>query len=312
MAAIGRTLKVFVLGQTSNALKTVELVNWTGLSFVGERKHLQAIRGRSELTEPGVYLLLSDSNDGAALSDIYIGETDDFTRRIVDHAQSKDWWDRFIVFVSKDKNLTKAHVKYLEQQLHALAKRSIANLKVRNSQEPGGASLPESDVSAMHEFLNNVQFVLETLGLSYFSSGTEVSKQDPEMVSSLESQEFYITLPKELSAGGEQLRSHMFVRNAVYFLKAGSYIRSDAQESFSKHDSYYNLWKQIVSSDVVQKGSLPGLLVITRDIEFRSPSSAGAVVRGRSTNGRIEWKRVSDGLPLAKCELGQDRGDQAA
>jgi len=45
-----------------------------------------------------------------------IGETENFANRIAHHGK-KDWWTQFVAFVSKDRNLTKAHVRFLEQKL---------------------------------------------------------------------------------------------------------------------------------------------------------------------------------------------------
>lgn len=303
---MGKTLKIYVMGETPNSLRTVEIVNWTGMAFLGERQHLSAAKEREELAEPGIYLLLSESSE-AGLTEIYIGETDDFTKRISDHSQSKDWWDRFIVFVNKDKNFTKAHVRYLERELFLLASRSIANLKVMNTKEPGGASLAESDVSSMKEFLSNIQFVLETLGLSYFSSDPGEHKQEDKNTSekqSVNGMSFYITLPKELSENGKPpLKAFMEVKNNVYILKAGSFLRKVARESFSEHDhSYFVLWKQIVESNAVEELENTQLVKTVRDIEFRAPSAAGSVVRARSTNGRTEWKRTSDDKSLLDCQ----------
>jgi hypothetical protein len=112
--------------------------------------------------------------------------------------------------------------------------------------------------------------------------------------------EFSITLSKEVSGGVSQ-RSFLRIEDGMYILKGGSFITKTARDSFEKHDSYYALWKQIVDSDAVEPTEFEGLLKTKRDLEFRSPSAAGAVVRARSTNGRVEWKRVSDSEPLAKC-----------
>lgn len=320
MAKIGRTLKIFVMGDDSHALRTVELSNWTGLAFIGSRNHLAEIRNREELSVPAVYLLLSeDSEEGGALTDFYVGETDNFTGRIGQHVQSKDWWDTFVVFVSKDQNLTKAHVKHLERDLYLLARQSIATLRIKNTTEPGGAKLPESDVSSMEEFLQNIRFVLETLGLSYFPSQTKPITEAPAKNTSvtplepgrIDGMEFTMNLPKDLGLNnGEPFRGHMQVVNGGFVLKAGSFVRAEPHDSFEKHDSYFALWKQVVQSDSVKPSNNKMLLITTKDIEFRSPSAAGAVVRGRSTNGRTEWKRVIDSKPLVECEADQIKGKE--
>ncbi len=44
------------MGSDPKSLKTVELVNWTGQAFIGGREHVNQIRDRKELSEPGVYM----------------------------------------------------------------------------------------------------------------------------------------------------------------------------------------------------------------------------------------------------------------
>lgn len=103
---IGKTLKIFVMGSDPKSLKTVELVNWTGQAFIGGREHVNQIKDRKELSEPGVYMILSDDSEDEGSAEIYIGETESFQDRVLDHLARKDWWSRFVVFVSKDSNLT--------------------------------------------------------------------------------------------------------------------------------------------------------------------------------------------------------------
>ena len=313
----GKTLKIFVMGPDPKSLKTVELVNWTGQAFIGGREHVGQIKSRPELAEPGVYMLLSDDSEDGGTTKIYIGETDSFQERVVDHLAKKDWWSRFIVFVSKDSNLTKAHVKYLEREIYKLAQLSIGTLKVENVNKPSGSTLPESDEHSMSEFLQNIIFVMETLGLGYFPSSGPVAESDrneTELNSPYEKREwsnptnhegmdFYLALPDKIDPSGkEKFRSYMTVRNGFYVLKSGSFIRKESRSSFSGH-AYFNLWEQITKSDAVKVHSNPNLLVTVRDIEFKSPSGAGAIVQAGQTNGKKEWLRTTDDLPLAHCEI---------
>lgn len=297
------------MGSDPRSLKSVELVNWTGQAFIGRREHLSQARQRDELCEPGVYFLLSDGSEDNGAIDIYIGETDNFSERLSSHAQGKDFWTQFVVFVSKDKNLTKAHVKYLEREIYRLAEKAIGTLTVQNSTIPSGSSLPESDIAAMNEFMDNIIFVLETLGLGYFPS-RDVSHpipqlKNPEVVESgsADGVDFYITLPRDLVPEGHaQPRAFMYVKGNAYFLKAGSYIKSIPRQSFDEGHAYFNIWDQVIKSDAVVPTEFKGLLKTTRDIEFRSPSGAGTVARGGQTNGRTDWKRVTDDLSLKEVE----------
>ncbi|AFX99937.1 GIY-YIG nuclease family protein [Bdellovibrio bacteriovorus] len=295
MNIIGKTLKIYVRGLNARSLKSIEIVNWTGKAFMGNRSHLKQMRDISELEETGIYLLLHDDED-SDLTKIYIGETDSSSKRIIQHAK-KDWWENFIVFVSRD--LTKAHVRYLEERLVRLAKLSVSSLKVMNEDMPSGSKLPEPDVCAMEEFLANMIFVLETLGFGLFL--TEKRMDDPIQYTG-DAPTYYLTLPKDLSDDGENQKALMHVTDGSFVLKAGSPIRKSARDSFKSH-SYFGLWQQITNSKAVRPSQNPNFLETTQDMEFKSPSAAAAVVRGGQTNGRTDWKRVSDGKPLFECEL---------
>lgn len=306
MKNLGKTLKIYVMGSDPHALRTVELYNWTGLAFVGQRRHLKQVKEIEKVSETGIYLLLSDDSDEGGLTDIYIGETDNFGKRLSDHNgdSGKDWWNRFVVFVSKDLNLTKSHVRYLESELYKLAHQSITTLRTKNTSEPGGSRLPKSDESAMQEFLGNMLFVLESLGLTYFSRTQSdlISMITPISGTLTNGTSFQISLPKKfaLQDGGQPIAT-MQVVDGRYILKAGSYIRAEATESLQGHN-YYDLWKKIIESELVSKIEGTSVVRAIKDIEFRAPSAAAAVVRGNQTNGRTEWKRLSDGKSLGECE----------
>ena len=66
------------------------------------------------------------------------------------------------MFVSKDENLTKAHVRYLESRL--LAEASQVNRFTLEQNQAGGSRLPESDREDMEVFLARIRQLLPVLG----------------------------------------------------------------------------------------------------------------------------------------------------
>lgn len=312
MKLIGKTIKIYVRGNTSRALRSIEIVNWSGKAFLGSRNHVKQLKEIAELSETGIYFLLS-TNEESGLTDIYIGETDYVSQRINQHT-GKDWWDTFVVFISRD--LTKAHVRFLESKLYELAKQSVSSLKVMNDGVPTGSRLPEPDICAMEEFASNMIFTLETLGLGLFQTDNVLENEDDEMTSKTQvrtttpknysaaaGMEFYITLPKEVANQNEQ--ATMTLSDGAFVLKKGSYVRFEKADSFEGH-SYYEMWLQIINSNAVERTENPKLLRTTRNLEFKSPSAAAAFVRARATNGRKEWKRVSDHKSFIECETEED------
>lgn len=75
------------------------------------RANLSIIKEREELQTPAFYILLGEDNN---LPKAYLGETENFSERVKDHENKKDFWQKALVFISKDGAMTKADVQYME------------------------------------------------------------------------------------------------------------------------------------------------------------------------------------------------------
>jgi hypothetical protein len=91
----------------------------------------------------------------------YIGEAEIIRERLKQH-KTKEFWVSAIIFVSKDENLTKAHVRYLENRL--LAEAAQVNRFTLEQNQAGGSRLPESDREDMEVFLARIRQLLPVLG----------------------------------------------------------------------------------------------------------------------------------------------------
>ncbi len=114
------TIKLFLPRGDAKSLRTAEISNWTGKAIAAPRTELEELLQREELDKAGIYILtgLFDPLSGSPFA--YIGEAEVIRERLKQH-RSKEFWISAIVFVSKDENLTKAHVRYLESRLLAEA-----------------------------------------------------------------------------------------------------------------------------------------------------------------------------------------------
>ncbi|WP_415064376.1 GIY-YIG nuclease family protein [Bdellovibrio sp.] len=286
-----KSLKIFVTGDSPRSLKKITLFNWSGFAFLGTRNHKKQIEQRQELTGTGVYFLFSDPVDG--IVQMYIGETDNFSKRIKDHilATDKEWWSHFIAFQAND-NLNKAHVRFLEKYFWEVASKS-PEIEVKNSAPASGANLSEEDQADLEIFKENILYILEALNLGYFQTN-EISE------SQLAESHIYAT---NTLANQDQSAYMVKVEN-TYILKAGSHICLRAKDSFQNaHGSYFQKWKEIVESSDVKKVNAD-LGVLQRDLEFTSPSVCGAIVKARATNGLTAWRNETTGKTL-KEELAE-------
>jgi hypothetical protein len=117
----GFSLRIFLPDGTPDGLRIVEKSNWIGRGVICPRSQFREAKARPEFKKTGVYVLRGPSEEGD-LPTVYIGEGDPALPRLERHFVNKDFWTSLILFTSKDENLNKAHIQYLEARLTALAR----------------------------------------------------------------------------------------------------------------------------------------------------------------------------------------------
>jgi hypothetical protein len=161
------SIRIFLPGGDPAGLRTIEKSNWTGAGLVIPRTTYADARSRRELKRAGIYILMGPPEE-SGLPRIYIGEGDPVGPRLDQHASKKDFWISAITFTSKDENLNKAHVQYLEARLVELATKA-KRCVLDNGNVPALPSLAEAEAADAEGFLAEIQLCLPLLGLSVFT-----------------------------------------------------------------------------------------------------------------------------------------------
>jgi hypothetical protein len=180
----GRTLKLFLIDGTPTGLLIAELGNWSGKAVVAPRTALFDLLKRPEASRSGVYLLMGPDPATVSGALVYVGEGDNPKARIMAHDsdETKQFFTRVCLIVSKDDNLTKAHIRYLESRLLGLI-RAAARAKAVNEREPEPKGLPELEVADMEGFLSELGVLLPVLGFDILRlPGDGVTKEQPVFV----------------------------------------------------------------------------------------------------------------------------------
>ena len=277
----GRSVRLFLVDGAPQGMRTAEVGNWTGLALVCPRTDLSKFARREEVHRAGVYFLVGPSDALGTRLRLYIGEADDFWARLQSHS-GKDFWTWVLVFVSKDLNLTKAHVRWLEARLVQEVK-AAKRAEVENGVEPGGGHLPEADTADMETFLENIRLLLPVLGVDVLASAEQGASGK------------HLTL--ELKWEGA--RAECEVRDGVYVVKKGSTART--QEVDSLGNGYREFRFKLKQDGVLQAGG-DGLLRFTIPYSFDSPSAAAAVVAGTGLNGRVAWRVKGENISLKEWQ----------
>lgn len=86
-----------------------------------------------------------------------------------------------------------------------------------------------------------------------------------------------------------QSKKDFWTRAIGFVVKTGSQAVADSVPSMKQHvRGMFDLRQELVANGVLVLAD--GLYRFTQDYSFSSPSTAAAVVLGRSANGRVEWK----------------------
>lgn len=259
---------------------TCELSNWTGKAYKIPRIKVKDCADRDDLTNPGVYLLFG--KDESTSDIVYIGEAESVFKRLIQHLTQKDFWHEAIVFISKDENLNKAHIKYLENRLFEIA-RKVNRYRVDNSTTPTLSSIAESDRAEMEEFISNIKMLVNTLGHKVFD-------EKREQKANVKQKSFYIKAARGAKGQGEPTSDGFVVFKGSH--AAGSTVTSMTQNLISLRLKLFD------QGFLVDKGEY---LEFLEDYIFTSPSTAASVVLGRNANGLTEWK-LNDGTTLKDFE----------
>lgn len=282
--AQGFSVRIFVPAGDPEGLKIVEKSNWTGQGIVFPRSLFPEARKRDELKRTGVYVLWGPV-EFSQLPQAYVGEGDSVLSRLDIHAKNKDFWTHGVVFTSKDHNLNKAHVKYIESRLVALASKA-KKCELDNANVPQEPLLSEADRVDAEGFLSDILLCLPVVGVSLFEQAKAPGRRSGDL----------ILKAKGIEARGLDSPQGFIVRAGATAVKT---------EVPSINVNLTNLRQTLVQKSVmVDSGSA---FRFVQDYTFGSPSTAAGVLLGRSANGRVEWKNAK-GLTLKEIQDAQSGG----
>ncbi|AHG91854.1 protein of unknown function DUF4357 [Gemmatirosa kalamazoonensis] len=294
MTGFGRSLRIYLADGSPSGVRLAEIVNWTGQAIACPRTRIAELVEWAEVARPGVYLLL-EGGLGTDRGRVYMGESENVRDRLASHLLEKEFWTEAVAFTSKDTNLTKAHVRYLEARLIHLAKLA-GRYDVDNSNAGFSAALPRADADAMEEFLANLRMVLGALGHRLLEP-LVIAPVVPAPVTAT-------TVPAPSGILGTLLRFDFLGLSAVgYATDEGftvlkkSQVAIDAQPSTPKHVIALRQ-AALASGSMVKKGEH---FSINEDMAFTSSSTAACFVAGSSRSGPLSW-HTDTGVTLKELE----------
>jgi hypothetical protein len=273
----GKQLRIFLTSGSPVGVHYAELVNWTGQAFSCPKNLFSELKDwPDQIQRPGVYVLVGVGETEPQVA--YIGESEDVLRRlVVDHfakpPQGMVEIVQALLFTSKDDNLTKGHIIFLEEKLQERAK--LANrVRLLVGREPSEKKLSRQEEATMKEFLDNIYLVAATLGFSLF----ELTKK-----TRVGGKLFLLNLAHGVKAKG-------YLVEGGFLVESGSHATKETAGSLN--DGYKQLRKELIGRNILKREG--NKYLFTSDYTFKSSSAAASVVSGSQRSGPAFWKDEKD------------------
>lgn len=291
MNIFGKSIRLYLKDGTVTGIKFGEVVNNTIQSISCPRVRANELAEYPESKRPGVYFLLGPDEETGD-SKVYIGEAENVYDRLQYHIANKDFWTEVIFFVSKDENLTKSHVKYLESRLIQIAL-STKRYTIDNTNKSQLASLPMADRDAMEEFLIYLRLLLGILGHKLLEELTVVNKKKGiEEINMVRENTIEYnpsptsTLKHELALSVSGLKAKAIQTDEGIVVLKGS----EASITYTNSLSFGNreIREKLINNKVLFITT--DKYLFSEDYLFSSPSQAASIIVGYSINGPLNWK----------------------
>ena len=273
----GKSIRLFLIEGVADGRWMCELSNWTGKAYKIPRNFVKESSDREELKNTGIYFLFGKSDEIDTYR-VYIGEAENIYDRLLTHLKEKDFWNECVVFISKDNNLNKAHVKYLENRMYTLAKEA-GRYQLENSNVPTQSSLSEADQAEMEEFIYNAKLLLSAVGHKVLETTAIPSAEN--------NTELFVFEGKDYKATGTTTSDGFVVFKE-------SYVSKTANSSLTK--SLLDKRNKLLYENIIDSS-----FTFTKDYIFSSPSTAASIISGNSTNGKTAWRNLQ-GITLKDYE----------
>lgn len=276
----GKQLRLFLPDGSASGPRYYELVNWTGQALVLPVSRIKELVSGAwpEFERPGIYFVRGQSEEGHPR--LYIGESENVANRVQGHPAGLGFETaEVLLFSSKDDNLTKSHVLWLEIQLIQRAE-AAKRITLSNTKKPPLKTLSKAEEATMVEFIENVELVAQTAGYPYFKAVQGRPK--------LAVEKLYVH--KETQG----LRATAIRTDDGFVVLAGSQASGEPKPTLAK--GYLQQREDLIDQGVLQ-ASGDGKLVFSVDAIFASSSAAAAIIAGYPSSGPKNWKN-EDGMSL--------------
>ena len=290
-----KTIQIYLPKGNPRGLRLAEMTTRTVRLIEIPRIHIDDFFAMPEANQVGLYFLVGDT-DSIDKPLLYIGQTGDLKRRLNQHHE-KDFWTRAFVMLSTNNSMTQTHALYMEHKAIATAI-EVGRYEIKNGNTGNRPHTPDPLKADCEELFYTLDVLLSTLGQPIFET------------LSISENKTYSTELASIVNNNDQVTTNIEIPTIeltppVFYYK----VKDGDAQGYYDDDGFV-----ILAGSLIRKAQTPHLpLVIAKLRErllddgklisindrsyklienqlFKTPSGAGQMVSGRSSNGWVEWK----------------------
>lgn len=268
--------KTFIMRLINDDPDGIKLCRVDGSSLVTlviPRELLAEAKRLPEIPSRGVYYLLAETK--GVLKRAYAGYTVQGLRRLDDHNQRKDWWNKAVMFLVPDNEFSVDVIRGLERT-------AIQYIHEHGSYEVDNGNEPSPYVSPYHEALieelhDEMLFRMNVLGFDLDAIWDGAPESDAGLL--------FHTVRRGVKGLGTYN-----AETGKFDVLPGSQIDMDVLPGTTKQPivRLLELRASLLADENIQLTE-PGTHILKTTVSFDSPSAAAEFVLGGSQNGWTEW-----------------------
>ncbi len=269
-----QTIQIYLPAGDPRGMRVAEITTRIVRVIEVPRSQLPEFIKTPEAQQVGVYFLMGELSE-AGLPRVYIGQSGNVGSRLVQHNQSKDFWNRAMVVISLTNSMTQTHALFLEWFAISEATKA-ARYSLENGNTGARPHTPAPLEADCHEIHETAATLLATLGQPIFEPLTNAptAKGEKEL--------FYCKGSGADGVGEYTTEGFVVLKGSRGRLENVASLQGRSSERFRE--------KLIAGGIMAANGNN---VVFTRDHLFSSPSMAAVALQGRSANGWLEWKAAN-------------------
>lgn len=269
-----QTIQIYLPAGDPRGMRVAEITTRIVRVIEVPRSQLAEFIKTPEAQQVGVYFLMGELSE-AGFPRVYIGQSGKLGSRLVQHNQSKDFWNRALVVISLTNSMTQTHALFLEWFAISEATKA-GRYSLENGNTGARPHTPAPLEADCHEIHETAATLLATLGQPIFEplTNTLTTRGEKEL--------FYCKGADADGVGEYTTEGFVVLKGSRGRLENLASLQGRSSERFRE--------KLIAGGIMAADGNS---VVFTRDHLFSSPSMAAVALLGRSANGWMAWKAAN-------------------